>query len=146
MAETYLRPFKLMKTGEVVQQPQTKTIKKGRLVGLPNIPQINSKGKEPVDPGRNFAGSGRLSNDGSSQKKLLNNAKLNATAKNKLIATHSASVGPSMLKTINDTTVHDNHAGQIINLQLNNHLTMDAMNNVLLSRKSSGEFRYLDEN
>ena len=27
VADTYLRPFKLMKTGEVVQKPQAKTIK-----------------------------------------------------------------------------------------------------------------------
>ena len=46
--------------------------------------------------------------------------------------------------TIN-SDLRDQHAGEIINLQLNNHLSIESVNNVINSRKSSGEFRYLEE-
>ena len=46
--------------------------------------------------------------------------------------------------TIN-SDLRDQHAGEIINLQLNNHLSIESVNNVMNSRKSSGEFRYLEE-
>ena len=42
--KTYLRPFKLTKTGEVVQKPQAKTIKGGKLVKLPLV----TKNKDPI--------------------------------------------------------------------------------------------------
>ena len=41
--------------------------------------------------------------------------------------------------------VQDKHAGQIINLELKNTLSMDSVNNVLASRKSSGELRYYEQ-
>lgn len=42
--QTYLRPFKLLKNGEVIQKLSHAAIKKGKLVSLPHV----NKNKEPV--------------------------------------------------------------------------------------------------
>ena len=63
-------------------------------------------------------------------------------ALNKLLATKTTSEDPLM--TIN-SDLRDQHAGEIINLQINNPLSIESVNNVINSRKSSGEFRYLEE-
>ena len=42
--QTYLRPFKLLKNGEVIQKPLTRTVKDGKIVKLP----IVNKNKEPI--------------------------------------------------------------------------------------------------
>jgi len=51
----------------------------------------------------------------------------------------------AMLATIGSDRRRDRHAGEIINLQLGNKHAMMEATASLGSRKSSGQFRYLEE-
>lgn len=50
-----------------------------------------------------------------------------------------------MLATIGSDRRRDRHAGEIINLQLGNKHAMMEATGSLGSRRSSGQFRYLEE-